>query len=68
MSKKKNIIYGIHAMEEAIEAGRSFDKVLIKQKSNSDSIKRLIQSLNEHRIPIKNVPSQKLDKITGKPH
>ncbi|MDE7388810.1 MAG: 23S rRNA (guanosine(2251)-2'-O)-methyltransferase RlmB, partial [Muribaculaceae bacterium] len=53
---------------EAIQAGRDVDKVLIKKELRGDLIAELLDMLKMHRIPVKRVPLQTIDRITRKNH
>nr|MDE5899977.1 23S rRNA (guanosine(2251)-2'-O)-methyltransferase RlmB [Muribaculaceae bacterium] len=64
--QKSDYIFGIRAVMEAIQAGREIDKVLIKKELRGDLIAELIDLLKLHRIPVKRVPLQTIDRITRK--
>lgn len=66
--QKSEYIFGIRAVMEAIQAGRDIDKVLIKKELRGDLIAELIYMLKLHRIPVKRVPLQTIDRITRKNH
>lgn len=53
---------------EAIQAGRDIDKVLIKKELRGDLIAELLDLLKAHRIPVRRVPLQTIDRITRKNH
>lgn len=61
-------IFGLHAVIEAIEAGRDIDKVLVKKDMNSDLAVRLHDLLRQYRLPMQRVPVEKLNRITRKNH
>ncbi len=63
-----NIIYGIRAIIEAIEAGREVDKVLLKTGISGELLTELRTAIKDHKIPYQYVPIQKLNKITRKTH
>lgn len=68
MAKKDRYIFGLHAVLEALDAGRDLDKVLVKRGSGSDLFKRMLSRLHQHDIPFQQVPVEKLNRITGKNH
>lgn len=68
MAKKENFIFGIHAVQEALNAGKVLDKVLVRRGAGSDLIKRLLGALRRMDIPVQLVPVEKLNRITGKNH
>ncbi|MEX0987565.1 MAG: 23S rRNA (guanosine(2251)-2'-O)-methyltransferase RlmB [Bacteroidales bacterium] len=70
MEKQKDqIVFGIHAVTEALEAGRELEKVLIKSsRGTSDSFSELRSRLIDGKIPFQHVPMEKLNSITRKNH
>ena len=68
MAKKENFIFGIHAVQEAVNAGKVLDKVLMRRGAVSDQNKNLLGILNRMEIPVQMVPVEKLNRITGKNH
>lgn len=66
--QKSDYIFGIRTVIEAIQAGKEIDKVLIKKELRGDLIAELLEILRQHRIPVKRVPLQVIDKITRKNH
>ncbi len=68
MARSNPFIFGIHAVLEALEAGRDLDKVLIKRGTGSDLFKKLRALLHERNIPVQQVPVEKLNRVTGKNH
>ncbi len=65
---RPNLIYGLHSIIEAIRAGKSIEKILIKKQFNSNLLGQLTQLAKEHNIPVQFVPVNKLNKITKKNH
>jgi len=68
MSKNDNYIFGIHAVLEAVYAGKDLDKVLVRRGAGSDLLKKLLGVLSKMEIPLQQVPVEKLNRITGKNH
>lgn len=66
--EKSDYIFGIRAVIEAIEAGRDIDKVLIKKDLQGDLIGELLDLVKAHRIVMRRVPVQVIDRITRKNH
>ena len=69
--KKKQIdgiVFGIRAVIEAIQSGKTINKVLVQRELKGDLFKELWQLLQDHKITIQKVPFQKLNGITGKNH
>jgi 23S rRNA (guanosine2251-2'-O)-methyltransferase len=57
----KNFIYGHHPVAEAIEAGTSIEKILLRKGYKPERIMRLA---NEAKLPVQFVPEIKLDKLS----
>jgi 23S rRNA (guanosine2251-2'-O)-methyltransferase len=68
MAKNDNYIFGIHAVLEAVHAGKDLDKVLVRRGAGSDLLKKLMGVLGSREIPVQQVPVEKLNRITGKNH
>lgn len=65
---KSELIFGVRAVIEAVEAGKEFDKILIKKDIQSELSKELFDALKGLMIPIQRVPIEKLNRITRKNH
>lgn len=63
-----DIIFGIRAIIEAIEAGKEIDKILLKKDMSSDLAKELFDAVKGRNIPVSRVPLEKLNRITRKNH
>ncbi|HEU4718652.1 MAG TPA: 23S rRNA (guanosine(2251)-2'-O)-methyltransferase RlmB [Bacteroidia bacterium] len=59
------LVYGIHAVSEAIRAGKEFDKLFIQDGLKGDLFSALKPLIREAGIFCQFVPVQKLNKITG---
>lgn len=71
MKRKQNdqlLIYGVHAVEEAISAGKDIDKILFQKGLNNDRLKALRETAKSHHIPSQNVPEVKLHKMVPGKH
>lgn len=68
MAKTENYVFGIHAVQEAVNAGRDLDKVLVKRGAGSGPLKSLMGTLSRMEVPVQHVPVEKLNRITGKNH
>jgi 23S rRNA (guanosine2251-2'-O)-methyltransferase len=68
MRAQQDCIFGIHAVREALEAGRDVDKVLIRRGISSDPLKQLLGELRRREVPVQQVPIEKLQRITRKNH
>lgn len=66
--EKKDIIFGIHPIIEAIEAGKEIERILLQKDHQSPQLKELIGMAATWHIPYQKVPVEKLDGITKKNH
>lgn len=66
--EKSDYIFGIRAIIEAIEAGKSIDKVLIRREVGGELAKELLDKIKEYDIVMQRVPMEKLNRITMKNH
>ncbi len=68
MGRDGQLIFGIHAVLEALEAGRDLDRVLVRRGSRSGLMKKLLATLSTRRVPVQMVPVEKLNRMTRKNH
>ena len=68
MTEKNEMIFGVRAVIEAIQAGKEIDKILIKKDIQSDLARDLFVILKQTSIPIQRVPVERIDRITRKNH
>lgn len=61
-------IFGIRAVVEAINAGQTIDKIMVKRDLNGDLAKELLDTARNHHIPVQRVPVEKLNRVTRKNH
>lgn len=66
--RNKEMIFGIRAVIEAIEAGKSIDKVLIKPDLQGELAKELHDLMRLHEIPVQRVPIERINRVTRKNH
>ncbi|MBT8196389.1 MAG: 23S rRNA (guanosine(2251)-2'-O)-methyltransferase RlmB [Bacteroidia bacterium] len=66
--ESKNMIIGIRPVIEAIEAGKSIDKLFIQRGIKNPQIAELMKCVTEHKIFINRVPQEKLHRLTKKVH
>jgi len=65
---EKQMIFGIRAVLEAIDAGKEFDKIMLRRDMSSDLARQLLAKLNGLTTPIQRVPVEKLNQLTDKNH
>ena len=68
MIDKSEMIFGVRAVIEAIQAGKDIDKVLIKKYIQSELSRELFAALKGSLIPVQRVPVERLNRITRKNH
>lgn len=62
--KTSNMIFGAHAVMEALEAGKDLDKILLKGTSDSALRKDVMDQAGQAGVPVQMVPVEKLDRLT----
>ena len=65
---KNNLIFGIHPLIEALEAGREIDKILLKRGLRSSEVSHIMDVVKERTIPVQIVPEERLTRLTRKQH
>lgn len=68
MIEKSEMIFGVRAVIEAVQAGKEIDKILIKRDIQSDLSKELFAALKGTVIPVQRVPVERINRITRKNH
>jgi 23S rRNA (guanosine2251-2'-O)-methyltransferase len=68
MIDKNEMIFGVRAVIEAIEAGKEIDKIMVKHDLQSDLSRQLIAATKNRLIPIQRVPIERINRITNKNH
>ena len=66
--EKNEMIFGIRAVIEAVEAGKEIDKVLVKKELQGDLAKELFSVLKDAGVLIQKVPIKRWNRITQKNH
>ena len=62
------MIFGIRAVIEAVEAGKEIDRLLIKKDMQGDLSRELFAAIKGLDIPVQRVPLERLNRITRKNH
>ena len=65
---EKEMVFGLRAVIEAIDAGKVLDKVLLRRDMNSSIGRELQTKLEGTATPIQRVPVEKLNQYTDKNH
>ena len=66
--EKNEMIFGIRAVIEAVEAGKEIDKVVVKKELKGDLAKELYSGLKKAGVLMQKVPVERLNRITRKNH
>ena len=66
--KEKEMIFGLRAVIEAVQAGKEVDRVWVKRELQGELFKELQDVLTLHEIPMQKVPLERIDRITRKNH
>lgn len=66
--QKRDIIFGIHPIVEAIDSNKEFDRLFIRRNSRNDDIKRIVTLAKAKSIPYQFVPEEKLNRLIHKNH
>ncbi|MEO8726289.1 MAG: 23S rRNA (guanosine(2251)-2'-O)-methyltransferase RlmB [Acidobacteriaceae bacterium] len=65
--RQENLIYGIHAVEEAVRAGARRIEYVAAVKGRADAkLQRVLDACREARISVRFVEREQLDRMTGK--
>lgn len=62
------LIYGIRPVFEAIESGKTIDKIFLQKGINGPLFKELFYQVRQHKIPFQYVPIEKLNRFTRGNH
>lgn len=65
---KKDYIFGLRPVKEAIEAGKVIDKILVRYDLNGDLAKEMLTLARKAGVMVQRVPGEKLNRITMKNH
>ena len=68
MIDKNQYIYGIHAVLEAIDAGKDIDNIFLSKTLNNETAQEISNRARALRVPVQRVPVQKIDRITRRNH
>lgn len=68
MTKREDMVFGIRAVIEAVEAGKEIDRVLLKRDFSGELAGELFAVLKDKGIRPQRVPVEKLNAITRKNH
>ena len=63
-----NLIFGIRPIIEAVEGGKEIDRIFVQKGLSSTVFGELQEVLKKHQIAYKQVPIEKLNRLTRKNH
>lgn len=63
-----NLIYGLRPIAEAINAGRTIDKLFMFNDLRTPGLKDLLELARANQVTVLRVPREKLDKLCRHPH
>lgn len=66
--KENEMVFGIRAVIEAIQAEKEIDKILVKRELQGELSKELFEVLKGRDIQVQRVPQERLDRFTRKNH
>lgn len=66
--KENEMVFGIRAVMEAVQADKEVDKVLLRKDLQGELSKELVELLKSRNIPIQRVPIERLERLTHKNH
>jgi 23S rRNA (guanosine2251-2'-O)-methyltransferase len=68
MKYQSSLIFGTHAVIEAIRSGKEIEKLILKKDLSGEPLREILKASRERNIPYQFVPIEKLDRITQKNH
>lgn len=66
--RENSLIYGVHPVSEALQAGKTVDKVWVQEGLASAAVKEILDELKKRRIIWKQVPVEKLNRLANGNH
>ena len=64
----KDFIFGLRAIIEALEAGKTVDRILMRRELGGELAKELLETAARYDVPVQRVPLEKLNRVTMKNH
>lgn len=66
---ESNKIFGLRPVMEAINAGRPFEKIMIREGASSDMLYQIVDFAKKNNVTLNRVPQDRLDRLSkGKNH
>jgi 23S rRNA (guanosine2251-2'-O)-methyltransferase len=64
----ENLIYGIHPILEALNAGKYIEKIMLSRELRNPQVREISALAEQLEIPVQKVPNEKLDSFTKANH
>lgn len=61
---RDNLVYGIHPVMEALEAGKEIEKILIQRDGKNTVFRNILLMAEKAGVPVQKVPVDKLDQLS----
>ncbi|MBN2213065.1 MAG: 23S rRNA (guanosine(2251)-2'-O)-methyltransferase RlmB [Bacteroidales bacterium] len=68
MKPKKDLIFGMHSVSEAVRSGKAIEKVLVRKGLTSPVMNDLFRQFRSSGTVVQYVPEEKLNRLAGKNH
>ncbi|MEE4197118.1 MAG: 23S rRNA (guanosine(2251)-2'-O)-methyltransferase RlmB [Bacteroidales bacterium] len=68
MKQQKDFIFGIRSVIEAINSGKTIDKLMVRKGLKGELYYELMGLVKQFEIPVQVVPGERLNRITPKNH
>lgn len=68
MTDTQDILFGLRPVQEAIEAGRNIERVLLRKGLQGEQFHAILNLIRNSGIPYQFVPVEKLNRLTRKNH
>ncbi len=65
---RTDLLFGIRAVMEAVEAGKEIERVLVKRGLDGPLAQEMLTLLRRHEIPVQAVPIEKINAVSRKNH
>jgi len=62
---RDDVVFGVHPVLEALEAGRAFRRVVVVRGRSGTDIERIVAAARERDVPISYEPRDVLDRLAG---
>ncbi|MGB9403244.1 MAG: RNA methyltransferase substrate-binding domain-containing protein, partial [Candidatus Acidiferrales bacterium] len=60
-----NYLLGIHAVEEALQAGRALDRIVIARGRHGSRMEDIVRRAREHGVPVRFEDRTQLDRLAN---